>query len=77
MKCFLLPDRYKGKSYRAAVEICRNINDLEDFCRHVCKKLECCPNLISPNRYEEICPENCDQLTKTKYSKLYIVKHVQ
>lgn len=51
------------------VEICRDINGLESFCRHICKKLECCPNLISPHHYNENCPENCDQLTKTKYSE--------
>lgn len=63
--------KYKGKSYRAVVEICRDINGLDNFCRHICKKLECCPNLISPHHYNENCPENCDQLTKTKYTQIF------
>ncbi|XP_061195549.1 scm-like with four MBT domains protein 1 [Saccostrea echinata] len=63
--------KYKGKSYRAAVEICRDVNELDGFCRHICKKLECCPNLISPRHHDEKCPENCDQLNKTKYTQYF------
>ncbi|GFN93457.1 scm-like with four mbt domains protein 1 [Plakobranchus ocellatus] len=67
----MLKAKYKGKSYRAVVEICRNANQLEEFCRHVCLKLQCCPNLISPHYIAEECPEHCDQLTKTKYTYYY------
>lgn len=61
--------RYKNKSYRAMVEICRTTSQLEDYCRQVCIKLECCPNLISPHFVGDNCPEHCSQLTKTKYSE--------
>ncbi|ESO90521.1 hypothetical protein LOTGIDRAFT_164109 [Lottia gigantea] len=64
-------DLYKGKSYRAIVEICRVNGQLEDFCRQICIKLECCPNLISPYFIDDQCPENCAQLTKTKYTYYY------
>ncbi|XP_059151098.1 scm-like with four MBT domains protein 1 [Physella acuta] len=67
----LLKAKYKGKSYRAIVEICRTASQLEDFCRHICMKLECCPNLISPHFVNGRCPENCAQLTKTKYTYYY------
>lgn len=66
-----LKAKYKGKSYRAMVEICRTTDQLEEFCRSVCIKLECCPNLISPNFVNGSCPESCSQLTKTKYTYYY------
>lgn len=59
--------RYKGKSYSATVEICDTSDQITDFCRDVCRRLECCPNLISPNSYDTVCPENCLRLAKGKY----------
>ena len=67
----LLCLRYKGKSYRAIVEVCRTTGQLEAFCRAVCIKLECCPNIISPHNINGQCPENCNQQTKTKYSEWF------
>ncbi|BFZ09138.1 hypothetical protein BsWGS_12177 [Bradybaena similaris] len=55
----LLKAKYKGKSYRAWVEICCTAGQLEEFCRRVCLKLECCPNLMSPYFVNDICSENC------------------
>ncbi|KAL5013685.1 hypothetical protein ScPMuIL_007955 [Solemya velum] len=66
-----LKAKYKGKSYRATVEICRSTDQLEEFCRQVCIRLECCPYLFSPHLVENDCPENCSQLTKTKYTYYY------
>lgn len=40
-----------------------------DFCRRVCVRLQCCPNLFGPTLVSEKCPENCSIHTKTKYSK--------
>ncbi|CAG5126728.1 unnamed protein product, partial [Candidula unifasciata] len=67
----LLKAKYKGKSYRAWVEICCTAGQLEEFCRRVCLKLECCPNLMSPYFVNDICSENCGGLTKTKYTYYY------
>ncbi|KAK6959378.1 scm-like with four MBT domains protein 1 [Biomphalaria glabrata] len=67
----MLKAKYKGKSYRAVVEICRSANQLEDFCQQVSIKLQCCPYLISPHFVHGRCPQNCDQLTKTKYTYYY------
>lgn len=65
----LLNVRYKGKSYRATVEIVRTADRVADFCRKTCIKLECCPNLFGPRMVLEHCSENCSVLTKTKYSR--------
>lgn len=61
--------RYKGKSYRATVEVVRTADRVADFCRKTCIKLECCPNLFGPRMVLDRCSENCSVLTKTKYSK--------
>ena len=65
---FLL-SRYRGKTYRAVAKIVRTSDQVADFCRRVCAKLECCPNLFSPVLVSENCPENCSIHTKTKYSE--------
>ncbi|KTG06100.1 hypothetical protein cypCar_00013052, partial [Cyprinus carpio] len=64
-----LKAKYKGKSYRATVEIVRTADQVADFCRKTCIKLECCPNLFGPRMVLERCSENCSVLTKTKYSE--------
>jgi hypothetical protein len=66
--CPLLP-RYGGKTYRAVVKIVRTADQVMNFCRQVCAKLECCPNLLSPVLISETCPENCSVHTKTRYSE--------
>ncbi|XP_040058631.1 scm-like with four MBT domains protein 1 isoform X2 [Gasterosteus aculeatus] len=63
-----LKAKYKGKSYRATVEIVRTVDRVADFCRKTCIKLECCPNLFGPRMVLEHCSENCSVLTKTKYN---------
>uniref|UniRef100_A0A3Q2QA72 Scm like with four mbt domains 1 n=1 Tax=Fundulus heteroclitus TaxID=8078 RepID=A0A3Q2QA72_FUNHE len=63
-----LKAKYKGKSYRATVEIVRTADRVADFCRKTCVKLECCPNLFGPRMVLEQCSENCSVLTKTKYT---------
>lgn len=65
----ILFSRYRGKTYRATVKIVRTSDQVADFCRRVCAKLECCPNLFSPVLVAEVCPENCSIHTKTKYSE--------
>jgi len=60
--------RYKGKKYKGMVEVCKDEDLMEEFCRNVCIKLECCPYIISPLHVADYCPENCQQMTKTKYS---------
>ncbi|KAH0617158.1 hypothetical protein JD844_028892, partial [Phrynosoma platyrhinos] len=63
-----LKAKYRGKTYRATVKIVRTSDQVLDFCRRVCNKLECCPNLFSPLPVTEACPENCSIHTKTKYN---------
>ncbi|KAM4748209.1 scm-like with four MBT domains protein 2 [Rhinophrynus dorsalis] len=66
-----LKAKYKGKTYRATVKIVRTSDQVADFCRKICVKLECCPNLFSPMLITETCPENCSVHTKTKYTYYY------
>ncbi|XP_054845207.1 scm-like with four MBT domains protein 2 isoform X2 [Eublepharis macularius] len=66
-----LKAKYRGKTYRATVKIVRTSDQVLDFCRRVCTKLECCPNLFSPVLVTETCPENCSVHTKTKYTYYY------
>uniref|UniRef100_A0A8P4JZQ0 SAM domain-containing protein n=1 Tax=Dicentrarchus labrax TaxID=13489 RepID=A0A8P4JZQ0_DICLA len=66
-----LKAKYKGKSYRATVEIVRTADRVADFCRKTCIKLECCPNLFGPRMVLDRCSENCSVLTKTKYSRWF------
>ncbi|KAL8222359.1 UNVERIFIED_CONTAM: hypothetical protein K2H54_075820 [Gekko kuhli] len=66
-----LKAKYRGKTYRATVKIVRTSDQVLDFCRKVCTKLECCPNLFSPVPVTEGCPENCSVHTKTKYTYYY------
>ncbi|CAH1784251.1 unnamed protein product [Owenia fusiformis] len=69
-----LKAKYKGKSYRATVEICQNNAQIEEYCRMQCIKLQCCPYLFSPHYVNDNCPENCNNLTKTKYNMVYGTK---
>nr|XP_029539135.1 scm-like with four MBT domains protein 1 isoform X2 [Oncorhynchus nerka] len=66
-----LKAKYKGKSYRATVGISRTADQVAEFCRRTCVRLECCPNLITPHMVLEHCSENCSLLTKTKYTHYY------
>ncbi|XP_040199277.1 scm-like with four MBT domains protein 2 isoform X2 [Rana temporaria] len=66
-----LKAKYKGKTYRATVRIVRTSDQVSDFCRKVCAKLECCPNLFSSLLVTDVCPENCSVHTKTKYTYYY------
>ncbi|XP_064488102.1 scm-like with four MBT domains protein 2 isoform X2 [Ornithodoros turicata] len=64
----VLKAKYKGKTYRGVVETVRNSSAVEEFCRNICMKLECCPNLFGPKCFGDNCPEKCFNLTKTKYT---------
>ncbi|XP_028669918.1 scm-like with four MBT domains protein 2 isoform X1 [Erpetoichthys calabaricus] len=66
-----LKAKYKGKTYRSTIKIVRTSDQVSDFCRKVCLKLQCCPNLFSPALVTDKCPENCSIHTKTKYTYYY------
>ncbi|XP_078597894.1 scm-like with four MBT domains protein 1 isoform X3 [Branchiostoma floridae x Branchiostoma japonicum] len=66
-----LKAKYMGKSYRAMVEMVRTSAEVDSYCKEICHKLECCPNLFGPLEVTEECPENCSILTKTKYTYYY------
>ncbi|MGH0135786.1 UNVERIFIED_CONTAM: hypothetical protein FKN15_035174 [Acipenser sinensis] len=66
-----LKAKYKGKTYRSTIKIVRTTDQVSEFCRKVCLKLQCCPNLFSPALVTDKCPENCSIHTKTKYTYYY------
>ncbi|XP_054480783.1 scm-like with four MBT domains protein 2 isoform X1 [Anoplopoma fimbria] len=66
-----LKAKYKGKTYRSTIRIVRLADQIPDFCRKVCMKLQCCPNLFSPVLVTDKCSENCSVQTKTKYTYYY------
>lgn len=66
-----LKAKYKGKTYRSTIRIVRLAEQIPDFCRKVCVKLQCCPNLFGPVLVTDTCPENCSVQTKTKYTYYY------
>uniref|UniRef100_A0AAQ5Y6T3 SAM domain-containing protein n=1 Tax=Amphiprion ocellaris TaxID=80972 RepID=A0AAQ5Y6T3_AMPOC len=66
-----LKAKYKGKTYRSTIRIVRLADQISDFCRKVCVKLQCCPNLFSPVLVADKCPKNCSLQTKTKYTYYY------
>ncbi|XP_037552012.1 scm-like with four MBT domains protein 2 [Nematolebias whitei] len=66
-----LKAKYKGKTYRSTIKIVRLAEQIPDFCRKVCVKLQCCPNLFSPVLVTDKCPENCSVQTKTKHTYYY------
>uniref|UniRef100_A0A8C8F4B2 SAM domain-containing protein n=1 Tax=Oncorhynchus tshawytscha TaxID=74940 RepID=A0A8C8F4B2_ONCTS len=66
-----LKAKYKGKTYRSSIRIVRLAEQIPDFCRRVCVKLQCCPNLFSPVQVTGQCPESCSMQTKTKYTYYY------
>ncbi|XP_073448610.1 scm-like with four MBT domains protein 1 [Aquarana catesbeiana] len=73
----ILKAKYKGKTYRATVELIRTSDQVSDFCRKTCIKLECCPNLFGPFMVLDQCSENCSVLTKTKYTHYYGKRRVR
>ncbi|MEQ2246753.1 hypothetical protein ILYODFUR_002496 [Ilyodon furcidens] len=66
-----LKAKYKGKTYRSTIRIVRLAEQIPDFCRKVCVKLQCCPNLFGTALITDKCPENCSVQTKTKYTYYY------
>ena len=51
------------------VEMCKSADQIDSFCRNTCIRLECCPNLISTQLVIDTCPDDCSNLTKSKYCK--------
>ncbi|GBN98880.1 Scm-like with four MBT domains protein 2, partial [Araneus ventricosus] len=70
----IIKAKYKGKTNRATIEVIRNSEQVEEFCKNICKKLECCPYLFGPKHVGEICPSNCHTQTKTKFGYNFVKK---
>lgn len=74
MQQHIIKAKYKGKVYRGPVEFVCNSEEVEEFCRKTCIKLECCPYLFGPTRIENVCPDNCHTQTKTKFGYNFVKK---
>lgn len=61
----LIKAKYKFKTHRAMVNILRSSDRVSEFCRDICRRLECCPNLIGPESVGDSCSENCYMRTKS------------
>lgn len=63
--------KYQKRTYHDEIQVARNSDQVEEYCRSVCQHLKCCYNLFSPHRYSgDDCPSNCRGLTKSnKYLK--------
>ncbi|GFY45916.1 scm-like with four MBT domains protein 2 [Trichonephila inaurata madagascariensis] len=71
----IIKAKYKGKTNRATIEVIRNSEQVEEFCKNICQKLECCPYLFGPKRVGEVCPSSCHTQTKTKFGYNFVKKH--
>ncbi|GFU73929.1 scm-like with four MBT domains protein 1 [Trichonephila clavipes] len=71
----IIKAKYKGKTNRATIEVIRNSEQVEEFCKNICQKLECCPYLFGPKHVGEVCPSSCHTQTKTKFGYNFVKKH--
>ncbi|XP_013794742.1 scm-like with four MBT domains protein 1 [Limulus polyphemus] len=76
MQQHFLKAKHKGRTHRAMVEVARRSDQVEDFCKKICKQLECCPYLFGPKYVGDDCPERCFSLTKTKYVQNMLKKKI-
>ncbi|KAF8767845.1 Scm-like with four MBT domains protein 2 [Argiope bruennichi] len=74
MQPLIIKAKYKGKTNRATIEVIRNSEQVEEFCKNICQKLECCPYLFGPKHVGETCPSNCHTQTKTKFGYNFVKK---
>ncbi|KAG8186556.1 hypothetical protein JTE90_020859 [Oedothorax gibbosus] len=70
----LIKAKYKGKIFRATIDVIRNSEQVEEFCKNICLKLECCPYLFGPKHVGETCPNDCHTQTKTKFGYNFVKK---
>ncbi|XP_076304706.1 scm-like with four MBT domains protein 2 isoform X2 [Tachypleus tridentatus] len=76
MQQHFLKAKHKGRTHRAMVEVARRSDQVEEFCKKICKQLECCPYLFGPKYVGDDCPERCFSLTKTKYVQNMLKKKI-
>lgn len=69
----VLKAKYKNNTYRANVAIVTSADEVTNFCKRVCRRLQVCPFLFGPVAIgENICPEKCNTQSKTKFTHYWL-----
>ncbi|GBP51747.1 Scm-like with four MBT domains protein 2 [Eumeta japonica] len=67
MRLETLKAKLKTSTYYASVEIATTASQISSFCKSMCIKLQSCPHLFGPTEFVDQCPENCQQVDKSKF----------
>ncbi|CAB3367361.1 Hypothetical predicted protein [Cloeon dipterum] len=65
----MLKAKLKTAIFSANVAIATSADQVEEYCKSVCLKLQSCPYLFGPNCNEGECPLNCSKMSKSQFSK--------
>ncbi|PSN43066.1 Scm-like with four MBT domains protein 2 [Blattella germanica] len=69
----VLKAKYKNNTYRASVALVTSADEVQSFCKHICTKLQVCPYMFGPVSIgEKNCPENCNTLSKTRFTQYWM-----
>ncbi|XP_067002533.2 scm-like with four MBT domains protein 1 [Anabrus simplex] len=69
----VLKAKYKNNTYRASVAVVTSADQVADFCKGICARLQVCPYMFGPTSVSEnSCPENCNTLSKTKFTQYWV-----
>ena len=71
IKSNFIIEELKGKSrvvnLKANIEIPTKAEQVDKYLREMCQKLSACPNLVSTQIYDEMCPADCHNRPKTDF----------
>ena len=66
-------EELKGKSrvvnLKANIEIPTKTDQVEKYLREMCQNLSACPNLVSTQIFDEVCPADCHNRPKTDFKE--------
>ncbi|GLH01333.1 Polycomb protein Sfmbt [Gryllus bimaculatus] len=69
----VLKAKYKNNTYRASVAVVTSADQVPAFCKSVCTRLQVCPFMFGPVSIgENNCPENCNTLSKTRFTQYWV-----
>ncbi|XP_046999669.1 scm-like with four MBT domains protein 1 [Schistocerca americana] len=69
----VLKAKYKNNTYRANVAVVTSADEVTNFCKRVCRRLQVCPYLFGPIAIgENVCPEKCNTQSKTKFTHYWV-----
>ncbi|KAJ9576506.1 hypothetical protein L9F63_025601, partial [Diploptera punctata] len=69
----VLKAKYKNNTYRASVALVTAADEVPEFCKNVCNKLQVCPFMFGPVSIgDKNCPESCNTLSKTRFTQYWM-----